>query len=170
MRSKEQGFLASYYEATVVSNMGDNYVVEYKELLEDDEFTPLNETVMVSEVRPRPPSTPQTVAKQKFTFGEVVDAYDNDGWWVGIVTRKRGCYCTFFSESTWDHMLLIQSLAWWNKIRIFHMNWRKLSWMKSLFSQKHNKVNKIVRSNVADWKKISRSQKLFVLENHRPYF
>ncbi|KAM2625795.1 hypothetical protein TB1_032609 [Malus domestica] len=71
----------------------------------------LKETVMVSKVRPRPPSTHQTVAKQKFTFGEVVDAYDNDGWWVGIVTGKRGCYYTLFSESTWDHILLIQSLA-----------------------------------------------------------
>ncbi|KAB2621601.1 hypothetical protein D8674_023783 [Pyrus ussuriensis x Pyrus communis] len=68
--------------------MGDNYVVEYKELLEDDEFTPLNETVMVSEVRPRPPSTPQTVAKQKFTSAKLSTRMTTAGGWESSPGRE----------------------------------------------------------------------------------
>ncbi|KAM1353688.1 hypothetical protein EV1_032936 [Malus domestica] len=108
---KEKGFLRSYYAARVIANMGDNYVVEYKELLEDDERTHCKETVMAHDVRPPHPnqtlpSSPRdySSAKKKFGFGEQVDAYDNDGWWVGIVTGVKGGFCTVFFETTWDHI------------------------------------------------------------------
>ncbi|CAL9003050.1 unnamed protein product, partial [Prunus brigantina] len=44
--SKQDGFHGSYYEATVIENLGDKY--------------------------------------------KTVDAFANNGWWAGIITRKSG--------------------------------------------------------------------------------
>ncbi|KAL6138685.1 hypothetical protein ACLB2K_063964 [Fragaria x ananassa] len=53
--SKLEGFLGSYYEATVVANMGTNYVIQYNNLVEEfNDAVPLKETVKAAEVRPLP--------------------------------------------------------------------------------------------------------------------
>lgn len=41
-----EGFIGSYWEAIIVANMGTNYLVEYKDFVDEaDESTPLRETV-----------------------------------------------------------------------------------------------------------------------------
>ncbi|KAF6136550.1 hypothetical protein GIB67_016006 [Kingdonia uniflora] len=86
VQSKEDGFLGSYYEATVVTAVGKHkYLVKYKTLLTEDETESLQEIVDASEVRPTPPEIKSFGA---FGLLDVVDAFDNDGWWVGKTTGK----------------------------------------------------------------------------------
>ena len=54
--SNEEGFIGSYYLATVVSRLDNGlYVVRYDTLLEDDGSQPLTETLFPNELRPKPP-------------------------------------------------------------------------------------------------------------------
>ncbi|XP_068340170.1 protein AGENET DOMAIN (AGD)-CONTAINING P1-like [Pyrus communis] len=127
--SKEEGFIGSYFAARVVANMGDNYVVEYKELLEDDERTLYKETVMAHAARPphpnktRPSSPSDSSANnQKFGFGDLVDAYHNDGWWTGVVTGEKGRFCAVFFETTSEHVAYPAT-----HLRP-HLDWKKGMW------------------------------------------
>ncbi|XP_074371174.1 uncharacterized protein LOC141712225 isoform X2 [Apium graveolens] len=85
--SEDEGFKGAWYVAKILQDqkLMDKYVeVEYKELLaEDDESKKLTERVHVSFVRPLPP-----VGKghnEVIEVNDVVDAFYNDGWWVGVV-------------------------------------------------------------------------------------
>ncbi|KAL6142680.1 hypothetical protein ACLB2K_060957 [Fragaria x ananassa] len=81
--SKVPGFLGSYFEATIVAKKGSNYVVQYKNLVEEyDESVPLKETVMADEL-PR---------LTEFHIGNRVDANDLDGWWVGTISSEKNVY------------------------------------------------------------------------------
>ncbi|KAL0002110.1 hypothetical protein SO802_015891 [Lithocarpus litseifolius] len=73
--SKQVGFVGSYYAATVINNYGNQpYAVHYKNLVsDDDESQPLIEIVSADE----------------FSLYDGVNAYDNDGWWVGMISRKQ---------------------------------------------------------------------------------
>ncbi|XP_061372917.1 protein AGENET DOMAIN (AGD)-CONTAINING P1-like [Gastrolobium bilobum] len=95
--SKEEGFLGSYYEATIVSHLDNGlYVVRYKNLLEDNESQPLTETLYPKELRPLPPR----VHASQFALYQKVDAFDNDGWWVGSITGRSGShYYVYFSTT-----------------------------------------------------------------------
>jgi hypothetical protein len=94
--SKQDGFVGSYYAATVIRKHGDNsYAVQYKNLLTDDESRPLIEIVDAEEIRPVPPN----VSATGFAPCEVVDAFDNDGWWVGKISGWKGStYYVFFDK------------------------------------------------------------------------
>ncbi|XP_031112035.1 uncharacterized protein LOC116016007 [Ipomoea triloba] len=83
--SNEEGFVGSYYEATVVGVLpgGRGYVVQYKTLLTDDFSAPLTEMVPADEIRPKSPN----VYAYLYYISQKVDAFDNDGWWVGNITR-----------------------------------------------------------------------------------
>ncbi|KAF3443906.1 hypothetical protein FNV43_RR13596 [Rhamnella rubrinervis] len=95
--SKEDGFLGSYYEATVISQVDTNsYRVKYKELLENDKSGPLVEKVMKEEIRPMPPK----ITDAAFAYLDEVDAFDNDGWWVGKITGKKGSAYYVYFETT----------------------------------------------------------------------
>ncbi|KAG5047320.1 hypothetical protein JHK86_016726 [Glycine max] len=95
----EDGFLGSYYQATVVSRLDNGlYVVRYDTLLEDDASQqPLTETLFPKELRPQPPR----VSKTDFALYQCVDAFDNDGWWLGQVTGKKDAehYYVYFSTT-----------------------------------------------------------------------
>ncbi|OVA08048.1 Agenet-like domain [Macleaya cordata] len=99
--SKEDGFLGSYYEATilkpvVVGNMN-KYLVEYKTLVTDDEKMFLREIVDATEIRPSPPKIPVS----DFNLYDQVDVFANDGWWAGrIVGRNLSNYNVYFNRST----------------------------------------------------------------------
>ncbi|KAI4322768.1 hypothetical protein L6164_022433 [Bauhinia variegata] len=72
-------------EARVISRLGNGlYVVEYKNLLENDESGPLVETVHPKELRHLPPKITATT----YALYDKVDAFDNDGWWVGKMTGR----------------------------------------------------------------------------------
>ncbi|KAJ7948438.1 Agenet-like domain-containing protein [Quillaja saponaria] len=107
--SQDDGFQGSYFEAEIISNLiknktGNLYVVQYKNLLEDDESGPLIGTVYEKEVRPLPPKITNTC--DGFALYEKVDAFDKDGWWEGIISGKIAdsdyyyVYFDYFVEET----------------------------------------------------------------------
>ncbi|XP_076895316.1 DUF724 domain-containing protein 2-like [Bidens hawaiensis] len=102
VRINEPGFDGAWYTATFVAEVKSSqttkktchkknttgYLVKYKTLLNDDNlFEPLTEVVDPSFVRPSP--TPNNNVKG-FEAGDVVDAYQRDGWWVGVVKSVIG--------------------------------------------------------------------------------
>lgn len=82
VRSDEEGFIGAWYEAEVVHlESPSTCVVEYEQLLSDDGF-PLQEIVLLSNLRPRPPPLSH---RPSWLQGHLVEAYDRDGWWAGVV-------------------------------------------------------------------------------------
>ena len=70
--------------------------MRYKNLVsEEDQSQPLTEIVAADEPRPMPPKALAT----GFSLYDAVDAYDNNGWWVGTISGKRGSdhYYVFFN-------------------------------------------------------------------------
>ncbi|KDP39534.1 hypothetical protein JCGZ_02554 [Jatropha curcas] len=104
--SKEEGFVGSFYEATILNPIYDNkqvfYEVEYKNLVEEkNENKPLVEKVRHDEVRPLPPPV---VNERGYLVDELVEVFDNDGWWFGTITGKTGCCYSVYFPTTGDHM------------------------------------------------------------------
>ncbi|XP_004487943.1 protein AGENET DOMAIN (AGD)-CONTAINING P1-like [Cicer arietinum] len=122
--SKEQGFVGSYYEATIVSCLENGkYVVRYKNLLEDDNSKPLKETIFPKELRRLPPHVRNL---PEFRLNQKVDVFDNDGWWLRkiisekILSRKRYYYMVYFFTT---HEVIYYPC---NRIRVhewFHREW-----------------------------------------------
>ncbi|KAL3508761.1 hypothetical protein ACH5RR_028162 [Cinchona calisaya] len=102
--SNEDGFLGSHYEAKVIARKGKNkFLVEYKTLVkEEDEKELLKEVVESSKIRPQPP----LIRVQEFNVLDKIDAFDNDGWWVGRITGRDAFnkYYVYF-ESSGDEFL-----------------------------------------------------------------
>ncbi|GLT35720.1 hypothetical protein SLA2020_101470 [Shorea laevis] len=121
--SKEQGFLGSYYEATVINPLdGGEYQVQYKNLVTDDMSQPLIETITAEELRPLPPLMRRP---NEFWGTEEVDVFDNDGWWVGtVVGRQEKRYKVYFASS--DETLWFPIF----KLRR-HLNWCNGKWFCS---------------------------------------
>nr|GMD39175.1 DUF724 domain-containing protein 3 [Ipomoea batatas] len=67
----------------------------------DDFSAQLTENVPLEQIRPQPPQVQSTF----FNMYQVVDAFDNDGWWVGQITRKiKNRYYVYFPNPT--HFLI----------------------------------------------------------------
>ncbi|XWS09456.1 hypothetical protein CRYUN_Cryun40dG0086100 [Craigia yunnanensis] len=88
--SNEEGFKGIWFTATVLKlgkrNTKGKALVRYRNLLEDDNETPLTEYVKLSFIRPLPPQ-PKTPGDQCFEVKDVVDAFHQDGWWIGSVSE-----------------------------------------------------------------------------------
>ncbi|KAI4301687.1 hypothetical protein L6164_034939 [Bauhinia variegata] len=88
----DEGFGGSWYEGTVIrrcssKNNASQFLVEYKTIMEtQDTSKPLQEKVDAALLRPVPPKD----TNREFKFGEVVDAYFNEGWWEGAITQDLG--------------------------------------------------------------------------------
>ncbi|KAE8654325.1 putative Plant Tudor-like protein [Hibiscus syriacus] len=81
------------------------YKVRYKNLVEEEDQTqPLVEVVRADEVRPVPPSVIVNRASRIFNHLERVDAFDNDGWWVGTFSGKQGLKYWVYFETTGDEL------------------------------------------------------------------
>ncbi|XP_061371243.1 protein AGENET DOMAIN (AGD)-CONTAINING P1-like [Gastrolobium bilobum] len=122
--SKEDGFVGSYYEATLVSHLPNGLcVVRYTNLLEDDESQPLTETLYQKELRPLPPR----VQGSAFSLYQKVDVFDNDGWWVGEITGRRisdSHYYVYFTTTN-------EEIAYpYSQIRVHH-DWVNGDWLLS---------------------------------------
>ncbi|KAJ7981577.1 Agenet domain containing protein [Quillaja saponaria] len=128
--SQEDGFLGSYYEARIISNLRNKrglYVVQYKNLLEDDESGPLIETVYSKEIRPLPPNI--TNNTDGFSLFDWVDAFDNDGWWVGRITERKpdsDYYTVYFAYFGVEIAYPVSTLR-------IHQEWFKGKWVKAKF-------------------------------------
>ncbi|XP_057793342.1 protein AGENET DOMAIN (AGD)-CONTAINING P1-like [Salvia miltiorrhiza] len=117
--SVQEGFVGSYYEATVVTDLSKHgYFVQYRTLLKDDLSGPLREVASAAEVRPRPPPVPAT----EYQLHDVVDAFDNDGWWWGRITGRSGDGYTVFFETTGDEIFYHRS-----RLRT-HQEWSNGTW------------------------------------------
>ncbi|KAL2328060.1 hypothetical protein Fmac_021487 [Flemingia macrophylla] len=121
--SNEEGFVGSYYAATVVSRLDNGlYVVRYDTLLEDDESQPLTETLFPKELRPAPPRLPPA----PFSLYQRVDAFDNDGWWLGQITGKSGHSSYYVYFVTTNEEIAYPA----SRIRVHH-EWLHGDWLLS---------------------------------------
>ncbi|KAK2990187.1 hypothetical protein RJ640_014639 [Escallonia rubra] len=85
VRSDEEGYQGSWYTATLVGWAGnDKFLVEYQTLRTEDESEPLREHANASYIRPVPPEIQRV---DRFKMLEEVDAWYNDGWWVGLICK-----------------------------------------------------------------------------------
>lgn len=84
VRSDEEGYQGAWYTAIVVDSMQNGkYLVEYLTLKTDDLTEQLKEEADASDIRPYPPDINHPHC---FALHERVDAWYNDGWWVGQVS------------------------------------------------------------------------------------
>ncbi|KNA05814.1 hypothetical protein SOVF_186880 [Spinacia oleracea] len=126
---KDEGFNNSFYPATIISEINTNeYIVQYNTLLTADELHPHREFLSAVDLRPVPPA----IAITKFDRKDEVDAYANDGWWRGKITKKligRGratrYYVTFQGNGDVE-----VSKYWSNELRI-HQDWISGNWFSS---------------------------------------
>ncbi|MED6149497.1 hypothetical protein PIB30_063075 [Stylosanthes scabra] len=123
--SKEEGFLGSYYEATVLSrHETGRYVVRYKTLLRDDAVSePLTKTLFPRDIRPSPP---KVYTRGEFSLYQAVDAFDNDGWWSGEITGRIGPHHYYVYFRTTNEEIAYPS----SKIRVHH-EWVNGDWILS---------------------------------------
>ncbi|XP_051127915.1 protein AGENET DOMAIN (AGD)-CONTAINING P1 [Andrographis paniculata] len=85
VRSDEDGYHGSWYTAVIVCSLPCGiYLVEYQTLKTEDESKQLQEKAFASHIRPCPP---KILHIDRFKMLENVDAWYNDGWWVGLVSK-----------------------------------------------------------------------------------
>lgn len=124
--SDEKGFKGAWYPATVVEKArGRNgFVIEYRDLREEGKRnTKLKETVKVPHIRPQPPD----LNRQSFCINEVVDAYDREGWWKGVVKAIRprsNKYVVYFQNTEEQRQFNIKH------VRV-HQVWKDDKWVRA---------------------------------------
>lgn len=92
--SKDEGFQGISFGATVIANLRvhenkQTLRVQYHDLLSSGEGTvtePLEEDVEICHIRPLPPV--EELGLDDLSPGDVVDAFNQDGWWTGVVTGR----------------------------------------------------------------------------------
>ncbi|KAK1318485.1 hypothetical protein QJS10_CPB04g01035 [Acorus calamus] len=116
VNSDEEGFIGSSYAATIIKTMKNNkFLVEYVKLKADNEIDPLREFVDSLNIRPMPPIILRIKAYKRL---EEVDAWYNDGWWVGVVSKvlENLRYVVYFRHSKeeleFDHSELRAHQEW----------------------------------------------------------
>ncbi|KHN16044.1 hypothetical protein glysoja_012020 [Glycine soja] len=74
----------AWFAATVVKVVRkDKFLVEYHGLLADDD-SQLREEIDVLHIRPHPPDAD---VDGQFSLLDELDAFYNDGWWVGVISK-----------------------------------------------------------------------------------
>ncbi|KAG5603344.1 hypothetical protein H5410_034714 [Solanum commersonii] len=120
--SQVEGYIGSYYHATIVHPVGAyHYKVKYRTLVNNNETAPLEELASVYEVRPIPPDIPH-----EMKIYEIVDVYDNEGWWFGVITRKVEQKYYVYFPTTAD--TVAYSI---DKLRV-HQEWSDGNWIVPL--------------------------------------
>ncbi|CAN6331309.1 unnamed protein product [Urochloa humidicola] len=123
VRSDDEGFRGAWFEATVLKSAGGKFVVEYATLRADDETKPLTEAVEARHIRPSPPHFPVV---DGFKLLDEVDAFCNDGWWVGVVSKviSNQKYTVYFRP--WKEEMEFEQ----GQLR-FHSDWMGGRWMRA---------------------------------------
>lgn len=119
--SDEEGFKGAWFSATLVEVKGEGkLVVEYDSLLDEDSSL-LREDVDILQMRPRPPKTAEVA---QFEVLDEVDAYYNDGWWVGVVSKVLGDskYIVFFRNSN-------EEIEFQDSQLRLHQDWMNGKWV-----------------------------------------
>ncbi|XP_068325579.1 protein AGENET DOMAIN (AGD)-CONTAINING P1-like [Pyrus communis] len=103
--SDEEGYKDAWYTAKIIDHVGNNkYLVEYLYLVTDDGTKdPLREETWASYIRPCPPALPSVA---HFKVLQKVDAWYNEGWWEGTVSKVLGglMYVVYFSSTNEELM------------------------------------------------------------------
>lgn len=105
--SNEQGFQGAWFDAIIVEppvNPKSKFkkkrlaLIEYTTLLSEDGHTPLREYSDAIFIRPLPPGDGEREAVMEEKL--VVDTYDRDGWWTGVIARitEQGKYLVAFQD------------------------------------------------------------------------
>ncbi|KAL4591509.1 hypothetical protein LXL04_004477 [Taraxacum kok-saghyz] len=79
-----EGLEGSYFASVVIDRYPGMRKIKYITLL-DDEGNPLEELISLRRLRHPPPKV-----DERMSIGDLVDAWDNEGWWVGRYTRHEG--------------------------------------------------------------------------------
>lgn len=119
--SDEDGFRGAWFRATLVDKKGaDKFEVEYESLL-DDELNLLKEEIDTLHIRPCPPKTADVA---QFKLLDEVDAFYNDGWWVGVVSKVLGDskYIVYFRNSN-------EELEFQHSQLRLHQDWMDGKWV-----------------------------------------
>lgn len=84
--SDEEGFHGAWFAGTVVEEAvgKDMFLVQYQSLRTDDDSGFLREEIDTLHIRPYPP---ETLVVDRFNLFEEVDAWYNDAWWVGVISK-----------------------------------------------------------------------------------
>ncbi|KAM7481820.1 hypothetical protein LguiB_006403 [Lonicera macranthoides] len=95
--SDDDGFRGAWYAGTIIrpAKPKNKFLIQYKTLTtDDDDEKPLEETLDLVQLRPQPPRE----RPRSFEFSQEVDAYHNEGWWEGVITKvmKNERYSVFF--------------------------------------------------------------------------
>ncbi|XP_022719547.1 DUF724 domain-containing protein 3-like isoform X2 [Durio zibethinus] len=100
--SNDPGFRGSWFTGSIIKRASlrnpNKFVVQYTLLFQDEAGTkPLKETIDAVDIRPLAPRE----RARKFKFGEEVDAFHNDGWWEGVITKEleNGNFHVYFKRS-----------------------------------------------------------------------
>ncbi|KAL4575389.1 hypothetical protein LXL04_022232 [Taraxacum kok-saghyz] len=89
----EDGMEGSYFRGQMIDRSPGSRTIRYQSLLADD-GSPLEEVISVRRLRPPPPTV-----LARFHLGDMVDAWHNEGWWVGRYVRREGQKYTVFFEN-----------------------------------------------------------------------
>ncbi|KAK2651535.1 hypothetical protein Ddye_011391 [Dipteronia dyeriana] len=112
------------------------FLVEYQSLLYGSKL--LRKRVDIKFVRPLPPPPPNDDGQeqQRFQVNDVVDAYRNDGWWVGVVSK------VWKEEEPMEYLVLLENPSRIMNFRSselrFHLDWVGNKWVQP---QKQNKMS-----------------------------
>ncbi|PON81662.1 Agenet-like domain containing protein [Trema orientale] len=120
--SDEDGFQGAWFAATIVEPVGKGkFLVEYHNLRTDDDKDFLREEIDTLHIRPSPP---ERVMVGRFNSLEEVDAFYNDGWWVGVISKvlSGSRYIVYF-RSTKEEMEFHHS-----ELRL-HQEWIDGKWV-----------------------------------------
>lgn len=112
----EDGFQGAWFDATIVKALGqDKYLIQYKSLRTEDDADFLTEEVDIQHIRPTPP---EVVVVYNYNLNEEVDAFYNDGWWEGVISKvlKGSRYKVYFKgtkdEDEFQHPALRPRQNW----------------------------------------------------------
>lgn len=118
VRSDEPGYEGSWYSAVIVCSTGKGtYLVEYLTLKSEDERNNLREEVEAQNIRPCPPDIE---GHGCYLILEKVEAWYNDGWWAGVISKVLADkkYMVYFETSKeeleFDHVNLRTCQEWIN--------------------------------------------------------
>ncbi|KAK4837140.1 hypothetical protein QYF36_003125 [Acer negundo] len=112
------------------------FLVEYQSLLYGSKL--LRKRVDIKFLRPLPPPPPNDdeQEQQRFQVNDVVDAYRNDGWWVGVVSK------VWKEEEPMEYLVLLENPSRIMNFRSselrFHLDWVGNKWIQP---QKQNKMS-----------------------------
>ncbi|KAL4580578.1 hypothetical protein LXL04_016777 [Taraxacum kok-saghyz] len=113
----EDGMDGSYFKGKVIDRSPGRRTIRYDTLIADD-GSPLEEVISIRRLRPPPPTV-----LARYHLGDMVDAWHNEGWWVGRYVHSEGENYTFFFEKEAPENQHVSYLK--AKIRV-HQEWKAL--------------------------------------------